>query len=425
MPGETQITLPAVDVAERTDPGRDPTKQVNEDAFGHRETPFGVLAVVCDGMGGHVGGREASTAALATIFEGFERAPLGTPPREVLRDAIRLANVRVRGLAMSDPGGGRPGSTVVAVLVHAGGTEVAHVGDSRVYLVQQGQIFQITRDHSMVQEMVEAKILTPDQAAVHPDANKITRALGIDDDVQVEVRLQPIAHVAGDAFILCSDGLSDLVEAHEMLSVVAADPPAQAVGKLVDLANARGGYDNVTVVVVKPRTSAPASSQSVAETIVDSPMTLRPPARAPFAPSVESVLPQPPPASPPAAASSASPAPASIPAAPPSRRQAPSPTVGIRGRVAVALAAVLVVGAALVWLRSLSKGAARSASSSAGAPAAVDASLPQVFGTAPTASVNLVPATLPMPAAIDAAGIAPLEPVPSAPVRHSRGKARP
>src|SRR5580692_9962175 len=105
MSAETEITLPAVDVAERTDPGRDPTKQVNEDACGHRETRFGLLAVVCDGMGGHVGGREASTAALATIFEAFEQAPLTTPPREVLRDAIRLANVRVRGLAISDPGG--------------------------------------------------------------------------------------------------------------------------------------------------------------------------------------------------------------------------------------------------------------------------------------------------------------------------------
>src|ERR1700679_2904655 len=118
MSGETQITLPAVDVAERSDPGRDPTKQINEDAFGHRETPFGLLAVVCDGMGGHVGGREASNAALATILEAFDAAPTTSAPREVLRDAIRLSNVRVRSLAMSDPAGGHPGSTVVAVLVH-------------------------------------------------------------------------------------------------------------------------------------------------------------------------------------------------------------------------------------------------------------------------------------------------------------------
>src|SRR5205823_9030521 len=122
----------------------------------------------------------------------------------------RLANVRVRGIVVTEAAGGRPGSTVVAVLVHAGGTEVAHVGDARVYLVHQGQIVQITRDHSMVQEMVAAKILTPAQAAVHPEANKITRALGIEDDVEVELRPRPVVHVTGDAFILCSDGLSDL-----------------------------------------------------------------------------------------------------------------------------------------------------------------------------------------------------------------------
>jgi protein phosphatase len=403
MSGETQITLPAVDVAERSDPGRDPTKQVNEDSFGHRETPFGVLAVVCDGMGGHVGGREASTAALATIFEGFEKAPLTTPPREVLRDAIRLANVRVRGLALSDPGGGRPGSTVVSVLVHAGGTEVAHVGDSRVYLVQQGQIFQVTRDHSMVQEMVEAKILTPEQAAVHPDANKITRALGIDDDVQVEVRLQPIAHVAGDAFILCSDGLSDLVEPHEILGIVSSDPPAQAVGKLVDLANARGGHDNITVVIVKPRASAPAATVgAVAATVLEDTLTLRPPAAAPFA-----VIP------------SARPLATAPPASPTSgdSRQAPSasrvPTV-----LAVVIACVLLV-AALFGLRMH-----RQATERNGTPP-LDAALPTVdFGVAPTASVNLAPAALPAPIDIDAAGVAPLE-VPSTPVRHSRGTPSP
>ncbi len=86
----TQIMLPAVDVAERSDPGRDPSKQVNEDSCGHRETRFGVLAVVCDGMGGHVGGLEASTAAVAAIFEAFEKAELGVAPPDVLRDAIRL-----------------------------------------------------------------------------------------------------------------------------------------------------------------------------------------------------------------------------------------------------------------------------------------------------------------------------------------------
>jgi serine/threonine protein phosphatase PrpC len=397
VPLTTQATLPAVDIAARSDPGRDPSKQVNEDAYGHRETAFGVLAVVCDGMGGHAGGAEASAAALATIFECFEKAPPTTPPRDVLRDAIRLANVRVRSVVVSDPAGGRPGSTVVAVLVHAGGTEVAHVGDSRAFHVQQGRIAQVTRDHSMVQEMVQAKILTPDQAAVHPDANKITRALGIDDDVEVEVRMQPIAHVAGDALVLCSDGLSDLVEAAEILQIVSSDPPIQAVGKLVDLANARGGYDNITVVIVRPRVSAAAAIHgAVAPTRVSTTVTVRPPG----APTLE-ILPAVP--SPPGAGEA------------PTREAANAPKLGPKSPLVIAAAVTVVVVLAAVMIRL----ATRSTSS----PEVPDAAPPVVrLGHAPSASVDLVPADLPPPAAVDAAGVTPLEPVPSAAVRHSRSK---
>ncbi|HEY2514745.1 MAG TPA: protein phosphatase 2C domain-containing protein [Polyangiaceae bacterium] len=389
MAGETEITLPSVDVAERSDPGRDPTKQINEDACGFRETPFGVLAVVCDGMGGHVGGREASTSALASIFESFERAPPGSAPRDVLRDAIRLANVRVRGLAVSDPAGGRPGSTVVAVLVHAAGTEVAHVGDSRVYLAQQGQIFQVTRDHSMVQEMVQAKILTPEQAVGHPDANKITRALGIDDDVEVDLRPQSVAHVAGDTFVLCSDGLSDLVEMPEILRIVTSDPPEQAAGKLVDLANARGGYDNVTVVVVRPRTSAAVGPMPIlAPTIADSQLvTIRPTGqRTPLA---------------------------VIPAAPP-----PTPAAHSATRkkplllAAVALGALLVIGGVV---------AAMAGHGTATPPASFDASPPPLGNRPGTqSSVDLVPVAPPEPGALDASDIAPLDPAGSAAPASSR-----
>ena len=267
MSGDTKILLPAVEVAQRTDPGRDPQKQINEDTSGYKETRLGHLCVVCDGMGGHTGGREASMAALTTIMEAFDLAPAGARPDDVLRDAVTMAHLRVRALAAENEQA-HPGSTVVAVLLHAGGTEVAHVGDSRVYLVHEGQIFQVTRDHSMVQEMVDARILTPAQAAVHPDANKITRALGIDDSVDVDVRPAPVAHVAGDTFVLCTDGLSDLVEANEILQITSSDPPAQAVGKLVDLANARGGHDNITVQILRARVSASGARVSLPDTVV-------------------------------------------------------------------------------------------------------------------------------------------------------------
>jgi PPM family protein phosphatase len=273
MTMEPAIDLPAVEYAERSDPGRDPTKQVNEDACGHRETRLGHLCVVCDGMGGHAAGREAAELALATIFEIFERAPEGAVPSTVLRSAIEEASRRVFSMPTAEISPGRPGSTVVAVLMHAHGTEVAHVGDSRAYLVHEGQIFRVTRDHSIVQEMVDHGLLTPQQAAQHPDANRITRALGMAPGVEAEVHPQPLEHVTGDAFVLCSDGLSDLVEDAEILASVDGVPAAQATGKLVDIANARGGHDNVTVLVLRARSTATGGSGGVAPTVAQTQVT--------------------------------------------------------------------------------------------------------------------------------------------------------
>ena len=325
--------LPAIEFAQRTDPGRDPTKQQNEDAAGHRETRFGHLCVVCDGMGGHSGGQEASNAALAAIFETFDDAKDDASPRDLLRDAILRANVRVRSLGTDDTPDGRPGSTVVAILLHVRGTEVAHAGDSRAFLIHEGQIFQITRDHSMVQQMVDAHLLTPAQAAVHPDANKITRALGIEDDIEVDIRSAPIAHVAGDVFVLCTDGLSDLVESPEILQVASAEPPAQAAWKLVDLANARGGHDNITVQVLRVRESAIGPAHGVADTIVETR-----PERLPVKTVVLS-------AAPPKPGRTTEPPPAPfIPDAP--RTSSPSSSGGARGKPQISTVAGLLLAAA-------------------------------------------------------------------------------
>jgi serine/threonine protein phosphatase PrpC len=250
-----QASTPAVEIAVRTDPGRDPDKSVNEDAAAHAETQLGVLAVVCDGMGGHAGGKEASELAVKSIVEIVQSAPTKTTPRDALRVAIEEANRRVWAMPTNE-GGFRPGSTVVAILAHAGGAEVAHVGDSRIYLVHAGAITQITKDHSMVQEMVDRNIIKAEDAAKHPDANKIMRALGIAKEVEVDARPEPVAYVAGDVFILCSDGLSDLVNASEILDIAGSRPAPQAAGQLVDLANARGGHDNITAMVVRMKGSA-------------------------------------------------------------------------------------------------------------------------------------------------------------------------
>lgn len=257
-----------VEVVARTDPGRDPQKQVNEDVVAHKGTAFGHLCVVCDGMGGHAGGREAAQLALATVFRIFDEAPAGGRGVDVLRHAVAMANGAVHSMPTTEVGHGRPGSTLVALLVHDDGTEVAHVGDSRGYLVHEGQIFQLTKDHSMVQKMVDAQLLTPAEAATHPEANKILRALGTAPAVEVEVRPQPVRHVEGDVLVLCSDGLSDLVEPEEIRRAVLGAPLTQAAGQLVELANARGGHDNITVLLARPRATSRQSATQVPPTAI-------------------------------------------------------------------------------------------------------------------------------------------------------------
>lgn len=263
----TETTSIPVEIAVRTDPGRDPDKQVNEDSALHVETHLGLLAIVCDGMGGHAGGKEASELAVNTIVELVRGAPPITKPRDALRVAIEEANRRVWSMSTSE-GGYRPGSTVVALLAHPGGAEIAHVGDSRIYYVHAGAIAQITKDHSMVQEMVDRQLLRPEEAATHPEANKILRALGIAKDVEVELRSEPVPFVGGDVFVLCSDGLSDLVSPTEILDVAGSKPAAQSVYQLVEMANARGGHDNITVMCVRMKgTAAPVDAATVVKTM--------------------------------------------------------------------------------------------------------------------------------------------------------------
>jgi protein phosphatase len=406
--------LPAVEYAERSDPGRDPDKQVNEDVCGHAATRFGHLCVVCDGMGGHAAGREAAELALATVIEVFDAAPPDAAPGQVLKDSIEEASRRIHVMRTSEVALGRPGSTAVAVLMHALGTEVAHVGDSRAYLVHEGQIFRVTRDHSMVQELVDRGLLTPAQAQHHPDANRITRALGMAAEVEAELRPQAVQHVAGDVFVLCSDGLSDLVEDHEILGVVAAEPAAQAAGKLVDLANARGGHDNVTVIVLRARETASGTTLSVAPTLAQTSVTAPPqtvPETEPAPPVVETrpehrtqpvvavaVIPPAPEPAPPAIAAAAT------------RRRKASVLPLIVG-VVVALAAFAILG----WVL-LSHLTERGGKPSSTAPLALPASDAQA-----PAPMPLVPGPVVVPAvSAPVEPIAPLAPSPSASAHRRR-----
>jgi protein phosphatase len=255
-----------IEVGTATDPGRDPHKQVNEDTFAHGPCPVGYLLAVFDGMGGHAGGKEAAEVARDTVVEAMNQA-VGAPGDSLVR-AIELANTRVVRMEVKERGA-RPGATAVCAVVHAAGVDVAHAGDSRAYWVHDDQIFALTKDHSMVQELVKVGVLSPHQAAHHPDAHQILRAVGIQEKVTVELRPEPVRYDAGDRLVLCSDGLSDLVADHEILEKVRAHPPQGAAQALVELANERGGHDNITVLVAHLREACSAAPVKVSPTLVD------------------------------------------------------------------------------------------------------------------------------------------------------------
>ena len=241
-------------VAVATDPGRNPHKQVNEDAFAEKVFPIGHLLIVCDGAGGHAGGKEASELAVRTMLEHMAPVPADGHPVESLKKAIRHTAEAVDDLGGPfDPA--PPGSTMVLVLCHPSGSEVAHIGDSRAYLIRNSQIEQLTRDHSRAQEMIDDGILKPEHAREHRDGNRLTRALGMDWRIEADFRPTPIAHRVGDVFLLVTDGLTDLVSSEEILAVVLNAQQTlgldAACRQLVALANERGGKDNITVMLAQ------------------------------------------------------------------------------------------------------------------------------------------------------------------------------
>ncbi len=221
------------------------------------------LFVVCDGMGGHVGGEYASAIAVNTVEEvlsSIEIDPdlrvtevdLDNPvelQREKIRYAIRLAGKRIYEKAMAEPEYKGMGTTAVVLLVDSGNAFLAHVGDSRVYLVREGRIEQLTEDHSLVNEKVRAGVLSAEEAKTHRLRNIITRSLGYTEDVEIDTQVRAVRR--GDRFVLCSDGLSNLVQAAEIGESVQRNGPQAASRELVGMACDRGGDDNVTVVVVK------------------------------------------------------------------------------------------------------------------------------------------------------------------------------
>ncbi len=235
----------------KTDIGR--VRVSNQDAFETLELTAGTwLAVVCDGMGGANAGNIASATATKFIVEFVRRSLRKGLAAEdyasLLQNAIRSANIAVYDLASKNEDYKGMGTTVVAVIATETEMVVAHVGDSRVYKINQ-EIQQLTRDHSVVQNLIESGELTPEEARTHPRKNVITRALGIAEDVCADCNIFPFEN--GDTVLLCSDGLTNYIETDSILQIIKDTEPEQIVETLVARANHNGGGDNVTAIIVR------------------------------------------------------------------------------------------------------------------------------------------------------------------------------
>ena len=227
----------------------------NQDCQDVVKLDWGTVLIVADGMGGHKGGREASRTAVEAIGNFLRGAslPESVPEacQKLLWDSIVLANEAVHARSGDDPSFQGMGTTVVIAVVSGNSAYIAHVGDSRLYHVRGGLPAQVTTDHTTVEEMIRREIISREQAKDHPEAHKLSRALGVKPDVEPEVRQEPITLEPGDSLVLCSDGLTDVVEDDEIARVVSTENPEKACPQLVKMANDRGGPDNITVIVAR------------------------------------------------------------------------------------------------------------------------------------------------------------------------------
>jgi serine/threonine protein phosphatase PrpC len=233
-----------------TDTGR--RRPHNEDTF-VCDPP---LFAVADGVGGAQAGEIASRLAAAAL----ETRPAGSFGTDTLTALILEANTRIYARALGDPEAAGMGTVVTALLVDepAGTVAVGHVGDSRAYRVRDGVLEQLTPDHSLVGELVRAGRLSTEEAEQHPHRSVITRAVGTEPDV--EVHTETLDALPGDLYLICSDGLTDLVRDERILELIetAGDDPEVAVQSLVDAANGAGGIDNITVVLFEILDGDPA-----------------------------------------------------------------------------------------------------------------------------------------------------------------------
>ena len=237
------------EIGSETDVGS--VREENQDAIGYFQTKDGAwtLLLVCDGMGGHAGGQMASNMAVETISQAFDRGIAALDPTAALTEAILAANAAILLAAQEHSEKRGMGTTVAALAVTGDQAYIAHVGDSRVYRIRPDTIERMTKDHSAVQRMVDGGLLTEEQAAEHPDSNILSMCVGAKEALEPEVR-GPITVEPGDRYLLCSDGLTPLVEDAFIAAMAMMYRPPEAVGKLIAMANDRGGDDNISVQIL-------------------------------------------------------------------------------------------------------------------------------------------------------------------------------
>lgn len=236
----------------KTDIGK--SRAENQDNFRSGYLPVdGAWGIVCDGMGGAQNGRLASQIACESMEECFLaglRADIEPDAvQDLMETAVQKANADV--YARSGYGQQVMGTTVVCAIVKDGSLHVCHVGDSRAYLFEGGRLSQLTRDHSMVQEMVDSGALTPEEARIHPEKNVITRALGVEEKVDTSYGRRPF--LPGNILLLCTDGLTNLVTPERMAEVLGQEDFFEMPSILVNDALAAGGSDNITVLILEKR----------------------------------------------------------------------------------------------------------------------------------------------------------------------------
>jgi PPM family protein phosphatase len=250
----TQVAASSLEIAGLTDPGQ--IREMNEDHWAHQTLGVGELLMVADGMGGHRAGEVASSLATAALLSSMQELN-GTPP-ETLPRAMQRSNFAVYQQSARRAESRGMGTTMTAVVVDGNAAVVGHVGDSRAYLIRDGAITQLTRDHSWVAEKVRQGLITEAEARDHKWRNVITNALG--SRPQLRLDLFGVEIHDGDVLLLCSDGLSNMLSDAEMLRIIEEQStlPLETVSEnLVKAANDLGGPDNISVVLARVRRATP------------------------------------------------------------------------------------------------------------------------------------------------------------------------